>query len=98
MFIGAAGAALSAVPALFVQSIFVSEVERCEEAIRRAEAGADIPLNCIDEFRDPPVWLPLAIVAGGSAIGALGGLGYGLASPRSHPRGREGPDTPWLPF
>ena len=98
VFVGVAGAALSAVPALFVQSIFVSELERCEEAIRRVEAGGDAPLNCIDEFRDPPVWLPPSIVAGGLIIGALGGFGYGFAAPRGRPGSREGPESPWLPF
>lgn len=97
VFVGVAGAALSAVPALFVQSIFVSELQRCDEAIRRVEAGGEAPLNCIDEFRDPPVWLPPSIVVGGLVIGALGGFGYGFAAPRG-PKGREGPDAQWLPF
>lgn len=97
VLIGLAGAGLSAVPALFVQTIFVSELQRCEEALRRAEADDEAPL-CVDEFRDPPVWLPLAIVGGGTAIGAVGGLGYGLASPRPPRRGRDGPGEQWLPF
>lgn len=97
-FIGAAGAGLAAVPALFVQSIFVGEAQRCNEAIIQAEAGADIPLNCVDEFRDPPVWLPPAIVLGGVVIGVAGGFGYGVASPKPRSRNRAGPDAPWLPF
>ena len=97
-FVGAAGAGLAAVPALFVQSIFVGEAQRCNEAIRQVEAGADIPLNCIDEFRDPPVWLPPAILFGGAVIGIAGGFGYGVASPRPRSRSRAGPDAPWLPF
>ncbi len=97
-FVGVAGAGLAAVPALFVQSIFVGEAQRCNEAITQAEAGADIPLNCIDEFRGPPVWLPPAIVFGGVVIGVAGGFGYGVVSPKPRPRNRAGPDAPWLPF
>ena len=97
-FVGVAGAGLAAVPALFVQSIFVGEAQRCNEAIAQAEAGADIPLNCIDEFSDPPVWLPAAIVFGGVVIGVAGGFGYGVASPNPRSRSRVGPDAPWLPF
>ena len=93
---GAAGAALGAAPALFVQSIFVGEAQRCVEAIERAEAGADIVLTCPDEFADPPVWIPPVLVVGGAFMGAAGGFGYGFAlgSGRRDPRA----ERPWLPF
>ena len=99
LIVGLAGAGLSGVPALFLQSVFVGEAQRCIEAIEIAEAGGDVILTCPDEFTDPPVWLPVIMVAGGAALGAAGGLAYGIASPgrraRSSTRAEE---PPWLPF
>ena len=65
VIVGLASAALSAVPALFIQSIFVAEAQRCIEAIEMAAGGGDVELRCIDEFTDPPVWMPLAVVCRG---------------------------------
>ena len=99
LIVGLAGAGLSGVPALFIQSIFVAEAQRCIEAIEKAEAGGDVTLTCPDQFTDPPVWLPIAIVAGGGALGAVGGLGYGVLSPGRRSRGSApAPQPPWLPF
>ena len=97
VIVGLASAALSAVPALFIQSIFVAEAQRCIEAIEMAAGGGDVELRCIDGFTDPPVWMPLAVVAGGAAIGVAGGMGYGLMPPRPRqPRGMG--ESTWLPF
>lgn len=97
--VGLAGAGLSGVPALFIQSIFVGEAQRCIEAIEMAEAGGDVTLTCPDEFTDPPVWLPVIMVVGGAALGAVGGLAYGITSPGRRARGSTPPaESPWLPF
>ncbi len=99
LIVGLAGAGLSGVPALFIQSIFVGEAQRCIEAIEMAEAGGDVTLTCPDEFTDPPVWLPVIMVVGGAALGAAGGLAYGIASPGRRVRGSTPPaESPWLPF
>lgn len=99
LIVGLAGAGLSGVPALFIQSIFVGEAQRCIEAIEMAEAGGDVTLTCPDEFTDPPVWLPVIMVVGGAALGAVGGLAYGIASPGRRGRGSTRPaESPWLPF
>ena len=88
---------MSGIPALFLQSIFVGEAQRCIEAIEIVEAGGDIALTCPDAFTDPPVWLPVVLLAGGGAIGAVGGFVYGLVSPGR--RGRSAQEEPsWLPF
>ena len=99
LIVGLAGAGLSGVPALFIQSIFVGEAQRCIEAIEMAEAGGDVTLTCPDEFTDPPVWLPVIMVVGGAALGAVGGLAYGITSPGRRARGSTPPaESPWLPF
>ena len=99
LIVGMAGAGLSGVPALFLQSIFVGEAQRCIEAIEVAEAGGDVILTCPDEFTNPPVWLPVIMVVGGAALGATGGLVYGIASPGRRARGSTpAEEPPWLPF
>ncbi|MCY4582691.1 MAG: hypothetical protein OXE50_07840 [Chloroflexi bacterium] len=98
LIVGLAGAGLSGVPALFLQSIFVGEAQRCIEAIEKAEAGGDVTLTCPDLFADPPVWLPVVLVGGGAAIGAAGGFAYGVLSPGRRGRDRTRPEPPWLPF
>ena len=99
LIVGLVGAGLSGVPALFIQSIFVGEAQRCIEAIEMAEAGGDVTLTCTDEFTDPPVWLPVIVVVGGAALGAVGGLAYGIASPGRRARSSTPPaESPWLPF
>ena len=99
LIVGLAGAGLSGVPALFLQSVFVGEAQRCIEAIEKAEAGGDVTLTCPDQFINPPVWLPVIMVTGGAALGAVGGLAYGVASPGRRARGpRPSEQPPWLPF
>lgn len=98
LIVGLAGAGLSGVPALFLQSVFVAEAQRCIEAIEAAEAGGDVTLTCPDQFTDPPVWLPVIVFAGGGAIGAVGGLFYGVLSPGRRARERTPAERPWLPF
>lgn len=99
LIVGLAGAGLSGVPALFLQSVFVGEAQRCIEAIEKAEAGGDVTLTCPDLFVAPPVWLPVIMVAGGAVLGAVGGLVYGLASPGRGARGPRPPEqSSWLPF
>ena len=99
VIVGLAGAGLSGVPALFLQSVFVGEAQRCIEAIEKAEAGGDVTLTCPDQFTDPLVWLPVIMVAGGAALGAAGGLAYGIVSPGRRGRGSTRvEESPWLPF
>ena len=99
LIVGLAGAGLSGVPALFIQSVFVAEAQRCIEAIETADAGGDVTLTCPDQFTDPPVWLPIALVAGGGALGAAGGFAYGMVAPGRRARGSAPPaEPPWLPF
>ncbi len=99
VIVGLAGAGLSGVPALFLQSVFVGEAQRCIEAIEIAEAGGDVTLTCPDQFTDPPVWLPVVLVAGGATLGAIGGLAYGILAPGRRARGAApAPEPPWLPF
>lgn len=99
LIVGFAGLAISAVPALFIQSVFVAEAQRCIEAIEISNAGGDAPTNCIDGFKDPPVWLPPIIILGGGVIGSLGGLGYGVfTSPKSRNASRKLSSESWLPF
>ena len=98
IIVGLAGAGLSGVPALFLQSVFVGEAQRCIEAIEIAEAGGDVTLTCPDQFTNPPVWLPVVLVAGGAALGAVGGLLYGILAPGRSARGSAPPQSPWLPF
>lgn len=97
---GLAGSGLSGIPALFLQSVFVSEAQRCTEAIERAEAGeGDAALTCSDEFTDPPVWLPVTMLVGGGVMGAVGGFAYGILSPGRRARNVAAPPAPpWLPF
>ena len=99
LIVGIAGLAISAVPALFIQSVFVAEAQRCIEAIEIFEAGGNVSTRCIDEFADPPVWLPPIIVIGGGIIGTLGGLGYGIFAPlRTKKFRRSMTSEGWLPF
>ena len=74
LMVGAAGAAVSAVPALFIQSIFVGEAQRCEEAERKDIAvGGEVLTDCAQVFTDTPVWLPATLIVGGAVTGAVVG-------------------------
>ena len=99
LIVGFSGLALSAVHALFIQSVFVAEAQRCIEAIEIYEAGGNASINCIDGFKDPPVWLPPVILIGGGIIGSLGGLGYGMfVPPRTRSSSRNISSERRLPF
>ena len=96
LIVGVAGTALGGAPALFLQSLFNEESQRCAEAVRTAgERGVEAPV-CGDEFLAPPRWLPLSLLWGGAAVGALGGLAYGIASPGR--RAAREAELQWLPF
>ena len=97
LLVGIAGALLSAVPALFVQSVFVVENERCLEA-QQSPATQQQGQDCAEMLADAPVWLPLAVVAGGAALGVVGGFAYGFIAPK--PAARRGAELEgrWLPF
>ena len=99
LVVGAVGAALSAVPSLFIQSIFVGEAQRCIEAQKKDIAiSGEIQTNCAEASADAPVWLPPAIIAGGALIGFVGGFGYGFVGPRPAPRPGDRREESWLPF
>ncbi|MEX2599826.1 MAG: hypothetical protein WD533_09250 [Dehalococcoidia bacterium] len=99
LLVGLASAALSAIPSLFVQSVFVMETERCGEAQRQdVAASGSIQTDCGDALADAPVWLPLVVIAGGGIIGAVGGFGYGYISPKPAPKAYREGERPWLPF
>ena len=96
--VGIAGAAVSTVPGLFLQSIFVGETQRCIEAQRKDVAvGGEIVTDCAEGLADAPVWLPVVMVVAGGTAGFVGGFGYGFFQPsrRGRPAERE---QAWLPF
>ena len=98
--VGVVAGAISAVPALFIQSIFVGEAQRCEEAERKDIAvGGEVRTDCAQELTDAPVWLPITLIVGGAAAGVVGGFGYGFIRPRSTSAGGPGArEEAWLPF
>ena len=100
LMVGGTAAAISAVPALFIQSIFVGEAQRCEEAERKDIAvSGEVRTDCAQEFADAPFWLPTTLIVSGAAAGAVGGFGYGFIRPRSSPASGPGAtEEPWLPF
>ncbi len=99
LIVGLAGVALSVVPGLFIQSIFIGEAQRCVEAQERDIAiGGEIVTDCADDFVDAPYWLPPTIIIGGGVMGALGGFGYGFIAPKAAPRRGDHASRPWLPF
>ena len=99
LMIGVVGAGLSIGPALFVQAIFIGNIQRCEQQreFDIAATGA-VETNCAEDFADQPEWLPPALIAGGGLMGLLGGFGYGFASPAPAPKRLEDRDETWLPF
>lgn len=99
LMVGAAGALLSAVPSLFIQSIFIGEAQRCEEAQRDDIAlSGTIETNCAANLNEAPVWLPPTIVGGGTLMGVVGGFAYGFFATRSDPNRRKDRERSWLPF
>jgi hypothetical protein len=99
LMVGVVGAGLSIIPALFVQAIFIGDLQRCEAQQRFdiAATGA-IVTTCSEDLSDQPVWLPPALIASGGLMGLLGGFGYGFISPAPAPRRLEDQDKSWLPF
>ena len=99
IMVGAVGAGMSVIPALFVQSIFIGNAQRCEE-VQRFELAADgvITTSCAENLSSTPEWLPPTIVAGGGIMGLLGGFGYGLLVPPGAAARREDEKPSWLPF
>lgn len=96
--VGVVGAAVSAVPSLFIQSIFVGEAQRCLEAQRKDVAvGGVVVTDCAEELEDVPVWLPVGMIAAGAAVGFGGGFGYGFVRPSLRGRAAER-EKAWLPF
>jgi hypothetical protein len=99
LMVGVVGAGLSIIPALFVQSIFIGNIQRCEaqQEFDIATTGA-IVTTCEQDLSDQPTWLPPALIAGGGLMGILGGFGYGFVSPAPAPKRLEDRDETWLPF
>ncbi len=98
LMVGVAGAAVSAVPGLFLQSVFVGETQRCLEAQRKDLAvSGEITTDCAEAVADAPVWLPVVMIAAGGAVGLAGGFGYGFFQPPLRGRARDREEA-WLPF
>lgn len=98
LMVGVVGAAVSAVPSLFIQSIFVGEAQRCIEAQRKDVAvGGVVVTDCAEALADVPVWLPVGMVAAGAVVGVAGGFGYGFVRPSVRGRAAERQQA-WLPF
>jgi hypothetical protein len=99
VMVGVVGAGMSVIPALFVQSIFIGNAQRCEE-VQGFELAADgvITTNCAENLSSTPNWLPITIVAGGGIMGLVGGFGYGFLIPPGASRRREDEEPSWLPF
>ena len=99
LLVGFVGAALSVIPGLFVQSIFVGNAQRCEEQQRfDVIVEGKIITNCGEQQSDTPTWLPPTIIAGGGMLGLLGGFIYGIMAPATATGRREAQQPPWLPF
>lgn len=96
LLVGVAGAAISGAPALFLQTVFTQESQRCADVAEAALAQGAEPPPCADEFLAPPAWLPLSLLFGGGAVGVAGGFAYGVASPNRRPSREREPQ--WLPF
>ena len=99
LMVGVVGAGLAVVPALFVQSIFIGNAQRCEQQqeLDIAATGA-IETNCAENLDTTPEWLPPSIIVGGGIIGFVGGFGYGLFAPRGDSAKRKEREPSWLPF
>ena len=97
--VGGAGAVLSAVPTLFIQSIYIGEAQRCIELQQKDIAiTGEIETECAERLNDAPVWLPPTILAGGTLMGALGGFAYGFFAPKTASKRSKDREIPWLPF
>jgi hypothetical protein len=99
LLVGVVGAGLSVVPALFIQSLFIGNAQRCEAAQHTdIAATGEIQTDCAENLATTPEWLPPTIVLGGGIFGLLGGLGYGFATSRPGAVKKEELGQSWLPF
>ncbi len=98
LMVGVAGAAVSSVPGLFLQSVFVGEAQRCIEAQRKDIAvSGEVSTDCAEAIDEAPVWLPVIMIVAGGAVGFAGGFGYGFFQPSLRGRAPER-EQAWLPF
>ncbi len=97
LLVGMVSTMAAMIPALFLQSVFVGEAQRCVERQRFEEAAFDrVETTCAETLSDTPLWLPNVIIAGGSIMGVVGGAAYGWFG---DPRRRSAvPEHRWLPF
>jgi membrane associated rhomboid family serine protease len=99
LIVGVVGAGLAVVPALFVQSIFIGNAQRCEQQqTRDLAAFGEIRTPCAENLNSTPEWLPPSIVVGAGLMGLAGGFGYGFIGPRGMPKRTEDREQSWLPF
>lgn len=96
LLIGLFGAAISLIPAFFIQGVFIGSAQRCDEQ-RTFELAAydEVRTTCAEDLYDVPLWLPAGIIAGGALMGVSGGFAYGFINPARYRREQE---PPWLPF
>ena len=96
LLVGFVATVVALAPALFIQSVFVGESQRCEELRQREQAAlGEVETTCAEDLQETPTWLPGVIIAAGAALGAAGGFAYGFLDP-ARPRRRD--ELPWLPF
>jgi hypothetical protein len=99
LMVGTAGVVLSAVPGLFIQSIYIGEAQRCQQAQQEdLILIGEIETTCAENLNAAPVWLPPTIIIGGALMGAIGGFSYGAFSPKAVPGRRTERERSWLPF
>lgn len=95
MGVGLVTTAISLVPAIFIQSVYLGEVQECAGMERMGQAAADeVRLACEQTLAAAPLWLPAAVTVTGGALGVAGGLAYGLLGGSR----RRRPEEKWLPF
>ncbi|MEK9658766.1 MAG: hypothetical protein VW450_02335 [Chloroflexota bacterium] len=99
LLVGLTGTAVAVLPALFVQSAFVQDTERCERQQQAdLESSGQVQTDCAELLAETPVWLPPVILAAGALVGVLGGGAYGFIAPQSAGRASVQPGGRWLPF
>lgn len=69
---------VSIVPGLFIQTVFISEVERCDHLVVFEEAAFDeVRTTCNEDLNEAPFWFPTLIIWTGASLGTIGGFAYG---------------------